>query len=543
MGQTNSMTNFSRRIALYTDRNKRSNENILGFGDGNDLKRVITVNAPQQVKYISNRISTSKYSFLTFLPKFLFEQFRKYSNIFFLCIAILQQIPGVSPTGRYTTAVPLLMILCCAAIKEIIEDFKRHIQDGAVNNRRVLIYRYGNWLYSKWMNVRVGDIIKVADKEFFPADLIVLSSSEPHSICYIHTSNLDGETNLKVRQGLPQTSHIISSLQLKALQGTIECELPNRHLYDFAGTLKLANVAHPIPLGSDQILLRGSQLKNTGWVYGLVIYTGKETKLMMNSSSVPFKRTNVEQIANNQILLLLFLLLILCLFSTIAGEIWNYKNRVAHWYLGLTRMPDSSSAAVPNHVGYTFLTFFILFNNLIPISLQITVDLVKFIQAYFINWDKDMYDEESDIPANARTSNLNEELGQVKYIFSDKTGTLTKNVMVFKQCSIAGIMYGSGNIEKFNHFQLMQNLTNHESGGEIREFLTLLATCHTVVPEKKTDLLVDVTYQASSPDESALVAALKEMNVIFFRRTPDNVAISFMGEEEIYEILNVLEFS
>ncbi|CAF1486017.1 unnamed protein product, partial [Rotaria sordida] len=375
---------------------------------------------------------------------------------------------------------------------------------------------------------------------------IQLGKSEPNSICYIQTSNLDGETNLKVRQGLPQTAHMISSVQLRDLHGVIECELPNRNLYEFAGTLKLNNVAFPIPLGADQTLLRGSQLRNTAWIYGIVIYSGHETKLMMNSSSVPFKRTNVEQVTNSQILFLLGLLIIICTFSTIAGEIWNYQNKIAHWYLGLTQSAsDKTASAVPNHFGYTFLTFFILFNNLIPISLQITVDLVKFIQAYFINWDIDMYDRETDTPASARTSNLNEELGQVKYIFSDKTGTLTKNVMVFKQCTIGGIMYGSGNVAEFSSYELLKNLEQHNTSDQIREYLTLLATCHTVVPENKmhADSLNDIVYQASSPDEYALVTATKDMGVVFFRRTPDSVIISFRGEEEKYEILNVLEFS
>ncbi|CAF1163949.1 unnamed protein product, partial [Rotaria sordida] len=537
MGQNTSIKRLSRRIgdSFRGDRNSTF--------PNNDEKRIITINSgPQPAKFISNRISTSKYSILTFLPKFLFEQFRKYSNIFFLCIVIFQQIPGVSPTGRYTTAVPLTFILCCAAIKEIIEDVKRHIQDDAVNRRKVLIYRQGTWKFTAWHEVKVGDIVKVIDKEYFPADLVLISSGEPNSICYIQTSNLDGETNLKVRQGLPQTAHIKSSLDLKDLQGTVECELPNRNLYEFAGTLKINSAAYPIPLGADQILLRGSQLKNTTWIYGIVIYSGQETKLMMNSSSVPLKQTHVEKVTNKQILFLLLLLIILCVFSTMAEEIWTSKNKEKHWYLGLNL---DENRGTWQHIGYTFLTFFILFNNLIPISLQITVDLVKFIQAYFINWDRDMYDPETDTPASARTSNLNEELGQVKYIFSDKTGTLTKNEMVFKQCSIGGIMYGSGNLSEFNSYELLKNLEEHNTSNEIREFLTLLATCHTVVPENKThtDLPTDVFYQASSPDEYALVTAMKQMGVVFFSRTPESVTINFRGNKEEYQILNVLEFS
>ena len=194
----------------------------------------------QQVKHCSNSISTSKYNAITFLPKFLFEQFQKYSNVFFFIIVMLQQIPDVSPTGRFTTLVPLVFILGVSALKEVVEDFKRRNSDRQLNNKRVSVFRSSGllsprWDTNRWKDLVVGDLIKVCAGEQFPADLVLISSSEPNSICYIQTSNLDGETNLKIRQAHMKTSKLLDSAHLAQLNAEIECEMPNQRLYEFSG--------------------------------------------------------------------------------------------------------------------------------------------------------------------------------------------------------------------------------------------------------------------------------------------------------------------
>ncbi|KAK1340775.1 hypothetical protein QTO34_017169 [Cnephaeus nilssonii] len=223
--------------------------------------------------------STAKYSVLTFLPRFLYEQIRRAANAFFLFIALLQQIPDVSPTGRYTTLVPLIIILTIAGIKEIVEDFKRHKADNAVNKKKTIVLRNGMWHTIMWKEVTVGDIVKVVNGQYLPADMVLLSSSEPQAMCYVETANLDGETNLKIRQGLNCTADMQTREILMKLSGTVECEGPNRHLYDFTGNLNLDGKSS-VSLGPDQILLRGTQLRNTQWVFGIVVYTGHDTKLM-----------------------------------------------------------------------------------------------------------------------------------------------------------------------------------------------------------------------------------------------------------------------
>uniref|UniRef100_H0X7B0 Phospholipid-transporting ATPase n=1 Tax=Otolemur garnettii TaxID=30611 RepID=H0X7B0_OTOGA len=500
--------------------------------------RTIFINQPQLTKFCNNHVSTAKYNIITFLPRFLYSQFRRAANSFFLFIALLQQIPDVSPTGRYTTLVPLLFILAVAAVKEIIEDIKRHKADNAVNKKQTQVLRNGAWEIVHWEKVNVGDIVIIKGKEYIPADTVLLSSSEPQAMCYIETSNLDGETNLKIRQGLPATSDIKDIDSLMRISGRIECESPNRHLYDFVGNIRLDGHG-TVPLGADQILLRGAQLRNTQWVHGIVVYTGHDTKLMQNSTSPPLKLSNVERITNVQILILFCILIAMSLVCSVGAAIWNGRHSGKDWYLDL-------HYGGANNFGLNFLTFIILFNNLIPISLLVTLEVVKFTQAYFINWDLDMHYEPTDTAAMARTSNLNEELGQVKYIFSDKTGTLTCNVMQFKKCTIAGVAYGQGSQlgdeKTFSDSSLLENLqNNHPTAPIICEFLTMMAVCHTAVPEREGDKII---YQAASPaDEGALVRAAKQLNFVFTGRTPDSVIIDSLGQEERYELLNVLEFT
>uniref|UniRef100_A0A8C6KB01 Phospholipid-transporting ATPase n=1 Tax=Nothobranchius furzeri TaxID=105023 RepID=A0A8C6KB01_NOTFU len=501
--------------------------------------RKICLNQPQFTKFCSNRVSTAKYNALTFLPRFLYSQFRRAANAFFLFIALLQQIPDVSPTGRWTTLVPLLFILVVAAVKEIIEDLKRHNADNVVNKKEC---QGTDNTFSSRVNLmtvgfseRKSALVLARDRGFillsqWPSDweigvqillnalpTLSLQCSEPQGMCYIETSNLDGETNLKIRQGLQVTSDIKEIDNLMHLSGRME-----------------------LPLGPDQILLRGAQLRNTQWVHGVVVYTGHDTKLMQNSTRPPLKLSNVERITNFQILVLFGCLLAISLVCSIGQTIWKYQFGNDAWYMDL----NYGGAA---NFGLNFLTFIILFNNLIPISLLVTLEVIKFIQAFFINWDTDMVYEPTSTPAMARTSNLNEELGQVKYIFSDKTGTLTCNVMQFKKCTIAGVAYGYFPLSRlsthsdeagFNDPSLLENLqSHHPTAAVIQEFMTMMAICHTAVPERTDG---KITYQAASPDEGALVRAARNLGFVFSGRTPDSV---ILRTEERYELLHVLEFT
>jgi phospholipid-transporting ATPase len=515
--------------------------------------RLIHLNNPpanSSKKWADNHVSTTKFNFATFFPKFLYEQFSKYANLFFLFTACLQQIPNISPTNRYTTIGPLALVLLVSAIKELVEDYKRQQSDRSLNNSEAQVLKGNSFETTTWVNVHVGDIIRVRSEEPFPADVVLLASSEPEGLCYIETANLDGETNLKIKQAIPETANLVNPSELSRLTGRIRSEQPNSSLYTYEATLTMqaGGGEKELPLNPEQLLLRGATLRNTPWIHGVVVFTGHESKLMRNATATPIKRTDVERRLNHQILMLICILLVLSIASAIGDLVVSRGDRSTWQYLFLN---DN------NPVLQFFMdlgTFWVLFSNLVPISLFVTVEMVKYAQAMLISSDLDMYYEPTDTPAVCRTSSLVEELGQIDYIFSDKTGTLTCNMMEFRSCSIGGIQYAddipedkrsSGadddGVHEFN--KLRENVKTHHSREIINQFLTLLSVCHTVIPERQDDKAGQIKYQASSPDEGALVEGAVLLGYKFIARKPRAVKILVDGMEQEYELLAVCEFN
>lgn len=517
--------------------------------------RMIQLNNPPanaMHKFVDNHVSTAKYNVATFLPKFLFEQFSKYANLFFLFTAVLQQIPNISPTNRYTTIGPLIIVLLVSAAKELIEDFKRKNSDKGLNNSKARVLRGSNFEDKTWVEVQIGDIVRVESEEPFPADLVLLASSEPEGLCYIETANLDGETNLKIKQAIPETADLVSQAELSRLTGRVRSEQPNSSLYTYEATLtmQMGGGEKELPLGPDQLLLRGATLRNTPWIHGIVVFTGHETKLMRNATATPIKTTAVERMVNIQVLMLVGILVLLSIISS-AGDI-------------VIRATMGSKLAYLDYDSYNpirqffsdIFTYWVLYSNLVPISLFVTIEIVKAYQAMLINSDLDIYYDKTDTPATCRTSSLVEELGQIEYIFSDKTGTLTCNIMEFRQCSIGGLQYADdvpedrraseqdGIVTGLHDFKtLRENLQSHPTRDNIRHFLALLATCHTVIPEQVSEKPGEIKYQAASPDEGALVEGAVLLGYQFTARKPRTVMISANGVPEEYELLAVCEFN
>ena len=520
--------------------------------------KIIHLNNPPAnavIKNIGNHISTAKYNIATFIPKFLFEQFSKFANIFFLFTAALQQIPGLSPTNKYTTIVPLLIVLIISAGKEFVEDYRRKQADTALNTSKARVLQGTTFADTKWINVAVGDVVRVESEEPFPADLVLLASSEPDGLCYIETANLDGETNLKIKQALPETSTMVSPSELSRLGGRIKSEQPNSSLYTYEATLTMQTGGgeKELALNPEQLLLRGATLRNTPWIHGVVVFTGHETKLMRNATATPIKRTRVERQLNWLVLMLIGMLLALSVVCTVGDLATRSVNYNSLSYLELEKI-DSVDKAIKTFLK-DMVTYWVLFSALVPISLFVTVELVKYWHGILINDDLDMYYDKTDTPATCRTSSLVEELGMVEYVFSDKTGTLTCNQMEFRQCSIAGIQYAdkvpedrrAANMDEpemaIHEFkQLRSNLAEgHKTAAAIDHFLSLLAICHTVIPEM--DEKGRIKYQAASPDEGALVAGALELGYRFTARKPKAVIIEAEGQEQEYELLAVCEFN
>ncbi|KAK5878527.1 hypothetical protein CesoFtcFv8_023926 [Champsocephalus esox] len=507
-------------------------------------------------RYSGNAIKTYKYNVLTFIPLNLYEQFKRVANLYFLALLILQIIPDITTLPWYTTLIPLVVVLSITAIKDLVDDLARHRMDKEINNRKSEVLLDGRFQEIKWSNMQVGDVVRMKKNDFIPADILLLSSSNPNSLCYVETAELDGETNLKFKLGRRETDERLQSeRQLVDFNALIECEEPNNRLDKFIGTMTWER--ERLPLDLDNMLLRGCTIRNTEESHGLVIFAGADTKIMRNSGKTRFKRTKIDELMNYMVYSIFVLLILVAAGLAIGHAFWYDEIGSKAWYLFDGKNQDA------NHRGFlSFWGYIIVLNTMVPISLYVSVEVIRLGQSKFINWDLQMYYSEKDTPAKARTTTLNEQLGQISYIFSDKTGTLTQNIMAFKKCTIGGRSYGdpttaqgvvldrgravdwSWNREADRKFEFMDNslvaCVRSGKDKDATEFFKLLSLCHTVMVEHKEG---DLVYQAASPDEGALVTAARNFGFVFLSRTQDTITIREMDRETTYEMLAMLDFN
>ncbi|OAA53859.1 ATPase, P-type, phospholipid-translocating, flippase [Cordyceps fumosorosea ARSEF 2679] len=591
--------------------------------------------------YCSNFIRSSRYTVYDFVPKQLLFQFSKLGNFYFLVMGILQTIPGLSTVGQWTTIGPLLAFVAFSMAKEGLDDYRRYQLDKSENRSNTLVLsrndgrkrkpahmktamkriKYFNdkdevaveeialgdveqspansdWVELDWQQVRVGDIVRLQRDEDVPADMVLLHATGPNSVAYIETMALDGETNLKAKQACPPLAERCATVDgLRKTQATIVSEDPNIDLYSYDGRVVIGS--ETLPLTLNNVVYRGSTLRNTSEAIGLVVNSGEECKIRMNAhKNVRTKKPAMQSAVNKIIFFQIFIVVMLAVGFTIGYYLWEEDVENKSFYLYRKGVYD---AAVP--FREIFFGFLIMFNTLIPLSLYISLEIVKLGQLLLLH-DADMYDPVSDTPMVANTTTILENLGQISYVFSDKTGTLTENLMRFRKLSVAGVSVlhdmdvlrdERAKQDKLNTYKTSKKrgrqqanaVTSAEPVGrtstgslthwkssvrpndepdmkteelleyihlkpntafsrKAKHFLLCIALCHTCLPESKDD--GSIHFQAASPDELALVEAAQDLEYLVIDRPAQTIKLQIKDAEgnkavESYQVLDVIEFS
>ena len=547
--------------------------------------RTVVANDPNE-SLESNVISNTKYTVLSFIPMILLDQFSRVINLYFLIIACLQLVPSITPVNPLTTWLPLLVIFGVTAAKEAYDDIGRRRADVAANARRYTVVRPHGFATIASSEIRPGDVLRLWSDEELPCDCVLLSSSDARGAVFIQTSNLDGESNLKTRIALLETRGIDTASSAAAFAGCLDAQAPDEHVYRFDARLRVGRAT--LPLTVTQLLPQATMLRNVEWAYALAVYCGNETKFGRNKKPPVSKYTATDDFINAVAASIFVFQLALVAILGAVGNAWQSRFDDGAWYLG---PPGAGDGGVSRAAQLLIVParFLLLNSTMIPISLKLTLDLAKLGYARFIEADHDLASagDDSGTPARCNSTALGEDLGQIRAVLTDKTGTLTENVMVLRAGTIRGVLFGDAAAitggggavvaaaipvdERLAAQVRRECAPGVEVGLRVEvespwhasssvDFFRCLALCNDVVPVAKAPVAIasaagtrvdaaaatPIDYKASSPDEEALVKAAAAYSIALRERDGDVVTIQLGGAggvREQWTQLAVVEFT
>ncbi|CAL9728696.1 phospholipid-transporting ATPase Neo1p [Monosporozyma unispora] len=468
-------------------------------------------------KYPSNEVSNAKYNPVTFVPTLLYEQFKFFFNLYFLVVALSQAIPALRIGYLSSYIVPLAFVLTVTMSKEALDDIQRRKRDKESNNELYEVLNQSRLVPSK--DLKVGDLVKLQKGARVPADMVLLQSSENSGESFIKTDQLDGETDWKLRIACPLTQNLKVDDLLNKIN--ITASPPEKAIHNFLGKISYKESSSN-PLSIDNTLWANTVIASTGFCIGCVIYTGTDTRQAMNTTTATVK-TGLLELEINSISKILCASVFVLSVALVAFA--GFHN--SDWYVDIMR-------------------YLILFSTIIPVSLRVNLDLAKSVYAHQIQHD-------DTIPETiVRTSTIPEDLGRIEYLLSDKTGTLTQNDMQLKKIHLGTVSYThetddivTGYVSTLSGKAANTaniSTSRRDIGTRVRDMIVTLAICHNVTPTFEDD---ELTYQAASPDEIAIVKYTESVGLSLFKR--DRHSISLLHENSginlHYDILQVFPFN
>ena len=369
-----------------------------------------TGNRKTSEKYPSNVICNRKYNVITFLPMVLFNQFKFFLNFYFLIMACSQFILELRVGLLYTYWAPLGFVLAVTVLREAYDDFNRYKRDKAVNSQLYQVYTPEGSFVIPSSSIKVGDIIAVDKNQRVPADMLFLKTTEKNGSCFIRTDQLDGETDWKLRLALTPIQRLSDIKEIFKYESYSDVEEPRLSIHEFSGKFSFNYSDYSVSIENT---LWANTVIASGTAIGLVVYTGGETRSMINNLD-PRSKVCLLDLEVNELTKVLFGAVIVLSTAMICLKGFN-----GPWF------------------KYWF-RFLLLFSYIIPISLRVNLEIGRVAYSYMIGHDFEM-------PGTiVRTTTIPEDLGRISYLLTDKTGTLTKNEMVFKRIHLGKVSYGTG---------------------------------------------------------------------------------------------------